>query len=272
MTLVRPPPRRPAAPARTASGPWRCPDARARVARPSRILVEGIHDAELVEKVWGDDLRIEGIVVERLDGIDVLPEVIRRFGPDAEARLGVLVDHLLPGTKEWRIVEAGRWSHVRVTGTPFVDVWQAIKPGVVGLPAWPTIERSRPWKEGICEVFGEPVPGRLWKKLLAPSGPIPIWSRRWSEPSSLSSTLSPPGSRPACDRRPGAAPWGVDPYAVLGVTGNATPEQIASAHRQAVLRTHPDRGGTAEEFREVQTAFELLSDPRTAGPVTTGSG
>ena len=30
---------------------------RARVARASRIFVEGRHDAELVEKVWGDDLR-----------------------------------------------------------------------------------------------------------------------------------------------------------------------------------------------------------------------
>ena len=36
---------------------------RARVAKASRILVEGIHDAELVEKIWGDDLRHEGIRV-----------------------------------------------------------------------------------------------------------------------------------------------------------------------------------------------------------------
>lgn len=170
VTLVRPRPRpRPSPapmPATTASGSVVLAAARARVARPSRLLVEGAHDAELVEKVWGDDLRAEGIVVEHLGGIDLLGEVIRRFRPDADARLGVLVDHLLPGTKEWRIVEAGQWAHVRVTGTPFVDVWQAIKPGVVGLQAWPVIERGRPWKEGICEAFGEPVPGRLWKRLL----------------------------------------------------------------------------------------------------------
>src|SRR3954468_10286991 len=49
----------PAGPERTASGSIAAPNARARVARASRIFVEGRHDAELVERVWGDDLRIE---------------------------------------------------------------------------------------------------------------------------------------------------------------------------------------------------------------------
>ena len=53
----------------------------ARVARASRIWVEGIHDAALVERIWGDDLRIEGVVVEPLDGIDELPQAVRGFGP-----------------------------------------------------------------------------------------------------------------------------------------------------------------------------------------------
>src|ERR1700681_4864742 len=74
--------------------------ARARVARASRILVEGVHDAELVERVWGDDLRVEGVVVERLDGIDDLAAEIAAFGPAPGRRVGVLVDHLVPGTKE----------------------------------------------------------------------------------------------------------------------------------------------------------------------------
>ena len=52
------------------------------MARASRILVEGVHDAELVEKVWGDDLRVEGVVVERLDGMDHLAAVVAfRPGP-----------------------------------------------------------------------------------------------------------------------------------------------------------------------------------------------
>ena len=71
---------------------------RARVARASRIYVEGRHDAELVEKVWGDDLRIEGVVVEYLEGVDDLPGIVNRFQPGPGRRLGVLVDHLVEGS------------------------------------------------------------------------------------------------------------------------------------------------------------------------------
>ena len=44
--------------------------------------MEGVHDAELVEQVWGDDLRIEGVVVERLDGADHLADVLAGLRPD----------------------------------------------------------------------------------------------------------------------------------------------------------------------------------------------
>lgn len=167
VTLVRPAPVRPASgPVRTASGSIAVAPARPRVARAGRILVEGVHDAELVEKVWGDDLRVEGVVVEPLDGIDNLAAVIDAHRPAADARLGVLVDHLVPASKESRIASALEGPHVRICGTPFVDVWQAIRPAVAGLDAWPEVPRGRPWKEGICEALGEPVPGRLWKQLL----------------------------------------------------------------------------------------------------------
>src|SRR5699024_3110883 len=66
--LTAPPRQAPQAPTRTASGSRAVPGARARVARGSRIWVEGRHDAELIEKVWGEDLRLEGVVVEMLDG------------------------------------------------------------------------------------------------------------------------------------------------------------------------------------------------------------
>ena len=74
IRLMPPAPRQNAAvPAgRTASGSVRVAGQRAQVAKASRIWVEGKHDAELVEKVWGDDLRVEGIVVEPLHGIDDL--------------------------------------------------------------------------------------------------------------------------------------------------------------------------------------------------------
>jgi hypothetical protein len=166
VTLVRPAVAVAKGPDRTASGSIAAPRSPAKVARAGRILVEGVHDAELVEKVWGDDLREEGVVVERLDGVDHLGVAIGEFGPGPGARLGVLVDHLVEGSKEWRVAASVAGEHVLVVGTPFIDIWQAIRPAVVGLESWPTVPRDRPWKQGICEAFGQPDPGRLWKQLL----------------------------------------------------------------------------------------------------------
>jgi len=140
---------------------------RARVAQSSRILVEGIHDAALVERVWGDDLRVEGVVVERLDGIDGLDEVVRRFAPRAGHRLGVLVDHLVPGSKESRLAAEVNGSHVLVTGTPFVDVWEAVKPAAVGIAEWPEVPRGVDWKSGVCRQLGVAAPPEMWRRILA---------------------------------------------------------------------------------------------------------
>ena len=146
--------------ARTASGSFAVDGARARVARESRIFVEGRHDAELVEKVWGSDLRVEGVVVEYLEGVDHLAEVLAEFRPTATRRVGVLVDHLVPGSKESRIAESiargPSGAHVLGVGHPFVDVWQAVRTGRLGLEAWPTVPRSVEWKHGICEHLGWP--------------------------------------------------------------------------------------------------------------------
>jgi len=166
-TLVaRRPQAAPPPPARTASGSIAAATRGAKVAQPSRILVEGVHDAELVEKVWGDDLREEGIVVERLDGVDHLADVVRAFSPRRHRRLGVLVDHLVLGSKESHLAAAVADPNVLVTGTPYVDVWQAIRPAAVGIDAWPVVPRGRPWKEGVCVALGVPDPARLWRRLL----------------------------------------------------------------------------------------------------------
>jgi hypothetical protein len=127
---------------------------------PSRIYVEGRHDAELVEQVWGHDLRIEGVVVEYLGGVDDLADVVADFRPDGTRRLGVLVDHLVAGSKEARIAEAVRrgpgGAHTLVVGHPFVDIWAAVKPGRLGLVQWPVVPRSVEWKHGVCEALGWP--------------------------------------------------------------------------------------------------------------------
>jgi hypothetical protein len=147
-------------PARTASGSVAVAGARARTALPSRIYVEGRHDAELVEQVWGADLRVEGVVVEYLGGIDDLAAIVADFDPGPGRRLGVLVDHLVMGSKEARIADAVRrgrgGAHTLVVGHPYVDVWQAVKPERLGLPRWPVIPRNVEWKHGICDALGWP--------------------------------------------------------------------------------------------------------------------
>lgn len=166
-----------AVPQRTASGSVRVSGQRAQVAKASRIWVEGKHDAELVEKVWGDDLRVEGIVVEPLHGIDDLPGAIADFGPGPGRRLGILVDHLVPESKESRIAadvmrSPGASGNVLIVGHPYVDVWQAIRPSVLGIPAWPVVPRGQDWKTGILAAFGWPHStkediGLGWQKLLS---------------------------------------------------------------------------------------------------------
>lgn len=146
----------PAPTARTASGSRAVPQQRARVARANRIYVEGRHDAELIEKVWGADLRVEGVVVELLDGADRLPEALVEFQPGEGHRAGVLLDHLVPGSKESRIAAQVTSAHVLVVGHPFVDVWQAVKPTRLGLAAWPMIPRDLEWKHGVCAALGWP--------------------------------------------------------------------------------------------------------------------
>lgn len=145
---------------RTASGSVKVAGAKARVALAGRIYVEGRHDAELVEQVWGDDLRVEGVVVEYLGGVDDLSAIVADFKPGPGRRLGVLVDHLVAGSKEARIAEAVRsgpgGDHTLVVGHPYVDIWQAVKPARVGLEQWPVIPRTVEWKHGICDALGWP--------------------------------------------------------------------------------------------------------------------
>ena len=150
----------------TASGSLAAAKAPARIARASRIKVEGLHDAELLEKVWGDDLRYEGIVVEPMHGMDDLTEVVNTFGPRDGRRLGILLDHLVEGTKEWHAAQRIDHHCVLVTGHPFVDVWQAVKPKVVGFDAWPTVPMGIPWKEGVCAALDVGQPKAFWRTLL----------------------------------------------------------------------------------------------------------
>lgn len=151
----------------TASGSVPAADTRARVARASRILVEGVHDAVLLERVWGDDLRAEGVVVEVLDGADDLAAVVAAFGPSPQRRLGILLDHLVDGSKEQRLAEMVRHPDVLVTGHPFVDVWTAVRPQVLGLESWPEVPRGEEYKAGLARRLGYADHRDLWRALQA---------------------------------------------------------------------------------------------------------
>ena len=166
VTLVRPTAVSTASASRTASGSVAVAGASARIARASRLLVEGVHDAELVEKVWGDDLRVEGVVVELLDGADNLVEIVRGFGPRPGRRLGILLDHLVDDSKESRIAAGVDHPDVLVTGHPFVDIWAAVKPAVVGIERWPDVPKGQSWKDGVCAALGVDDPRLFWKRIL----------------------------------------------------------------------------------------------------------
>ena len=170
VTLVRP--ARPGAPTgpvqrRSAAGAIVSADAPARVARASRLWVEGQHDARMLERVWGDDLRELGIVVEPLGGIDDLGDRVREFGPGPHRRLAVLVDHLVPGSKETRIAQQVSGRHVLVVGHPHVDIWQCVRPRSLGIDAWPEVPRGEDWKTGMCTRLGWGTPQEGWRRVLS---------------------------------------------------------------------------------------------------------
>lgn len=177
VEIVAPTPRKTSGRKISRSGSVAVENAPARVARASRIWVEGLHDAELVEKVWGHDLRVEGIVIEPLHGVDDLATAVEEFSPGPERRLGILVDHLLKGTKEERVVaEAlavpGAAGNIKIVGHPFIDIWQAVKPQVLGIPAWPQVPRGEDWKKGILRRLGQPHQNQedvanAWKRILS---------------------------------------------------------------------------------------------------------
>ncbi|WP_448855733.1 DUF3097 domain-containing protein [Corynebacterium camporealensis] len=152
------------APRKSNSGSRRVENVQAKVAAPSRIWVEGIHDAAIVEKVWGHDLRVEGVVVEYLEGLDNLEERLAEFKPEPGRRVGVLADHLVEGSKETRMTQRLGES-VLVTGHPLIDIWAAVKPERVGLKEWPDVPYGEDWKTGICKRVGWSDPKEGWSRV-----------------------------------------------------------------------------------------------------------
>ena len=54
--------------------------------------------------------------------------------------------------------------------------------------------------------------------------------------------------------------YGRSPYDVLGVKMGASEDEIKKAYRKKAMETHPDRGGDAEKFKEVNAAYDALKN------------
>lgn len=53
----------------------------------------------------------------------------------------------------------------------------------------------------------------------------------------------------------------MDYYKILGLSRGASDEDIKKAYRTLAMKHHPDRGGSEEQFKDIATAYEVLSDP-----------
>lgn len=53
-----------------------------------------------------------------------------------------------------------------------------------------------------------------------------------------------------------------DLYSDLGISPDATHEEIKKAYRKKANKSHPDKGGDAEEFHAIQKAYDVLSDAK----------
>ena len=107
--------------------------------------------------------------------VDNLAEALADFKPSPGRRVGVLVDHLVRGSKEQRITDdvlrQFPGGNVLILGHPYIDVWQAVRPARIGLEKWPVIERGTEWKYGILRELGWPAQNQTdvamgWKKIL----------------------------------------------------------------------------------------------------------
>ncbi len=149
-------PARPRRPARTASGSVAPP----RAPGPGGAGQPDLRRGQARRRAGREDLgrrparRRRG---GRVPGGDRPPAgIVAEFAPGPGRRLGVLVDHLVTGSKESRIAAGVSSPHVLITGHPFVDIWQAVKPAAVGIAAWPQVPRGVPWKEGVLRALGWP--------------------------------------------------------------------------------------------------------------------
>lgn len=62
----------------------------------------------------------------------------------------------------------------------------------------------------------------------------------------------------------------MDYYATLGLKRGASDEEIKKAYRSLAMKHHPDRGGDEKKFKEINQAYEYLSDPEKRRMIDSG--
>lgn len=53
-----------------------------------------------------------------------------------------------------------------------------------------------------------------------------------------------------------------DPYGLLGVSKGSSEDEVKKAYRKLAMKHHPDKGGDPEQFKKIQGAYDILSDPQ----------
>ena len=54
----------------------------------------------------------------------------------------------------------------------------------------------------------------------------------------------------------------MDPYQALGIQKGASDDEVKKAYRKLAMKHHPDKGGDPEQFKKIQGAYDILSDPQ----------
>ena len=158
---------------------------RARVARVAD-LGRGQARCRTRREDLGDDLRIEGVVVEPLGGLDDVADKLEAFGPDRDHRVGVLADHLVNGTKiedrrggPRRSALPRRRPHHR---SPLRRYLAGGETPVVGIREWPVVPAVRTGRQesSVASDGRMPTIGMLprWCASSGRSAPSPMSNRR----------------------------------------------------------------------------------------------
>ena len=105
---------------------------------------------------------------------------------------------------------------------------------------------------GVLLVELEPYWARAWARVLLGRPP---WGAR-AEGTASRSGRGRSSGRSATETTNAARATTTSIWETLGITARATADDLKRAFRRRALATHPDRGGDAEAFRQVQRAFK----------------